>query len=261
MYFVTSDIHSNKIAFDKIVKKLDFKKDQLYINGDVIDRGNDGFKILDEIMANNNIHLILGNHEVAMMNVYFAKKNNDKEKEENWTNYWFEGGGRKSYNYFFNELDDAKRDEYIKFLLTCSYEELLKVKGKYFYIVHACPSNNVLTKVTDRSEIYDIINFNLDIIIEQTQNGLNITYAKLYPEDIQLLLQDEERDYIVNPFVIVGHNPTKYFQSDKIGKIFRKNNILNIDCGSNGYNYEFDKDGFKGRLALLCLNTMQVEYF
>ena len=62
MYFVTSDIHSNKIAFDKIVKKLDFKKDQLYINGDVIDRGNDGFKILDEIMANisrKNINLLV----------------------------------------------------------------------------------------------------------------------------------------------------------------------------------------------------------
>lgn len=74
MYYVCSDVHSNYIALKKILDILDNKKDQLFIIGDVLDRGDDGFKILDEIMPRNNVHLILGNHEVALMNVFIAKE-------------------------------------------------------------------------------------------------------------------------------------------------------------------------------------------
>lgn len=37
----------------------------LYINGDVIDRGSGGIKILQHMMLHPNIYHILGNHEYA----------------------------------------------------------------------------------------------------------------------------------------------------------------------------------------------------
>lgn len=47
MKYVISDVHGNYEKYQKMLKKLDLKPDDvLYVLGDVIDRRNDGFKIL-----------------------------------------------------------------------------------------------------------------------------------------------------------------------------------------------------------------------
>ena len=64
--YVISDIHGNYEGYKKILEMIDFSEEYiLYVNGDVIDRGLGGIKILQHMMLQPNIYPILGNHEYA----------------------------------------------------------------------------------------------------------------------------------------------------------------------------------------------------
>ena len=69
MIYVTSDWHG--YPFEKIkdmLNKVGFsEEDFLFVLGDVIDRGEDGIKILRWLMSQPNMELILGNHEAMML--------------------------------------------------------------------------------------------------------------------------------------------------------------------------------------------------
>ena len=69
MIYVMSDIHGQKRRFDSVMKQINLQpEDTLYVLGDVIDRNPDGIKILRQIMAMSNAKMLLGNHELMMMN-------------------------------------------------------------------------------------------------------------------------------------------------------------------------------------------------
>ena len=67
--YLISDMHGEKKIFDKLIKKLDFQVDKLYILGDVIDRGQQSMELLDEVRGMmtsfpQNVYMIKGNHEL-----------------------------------------------------------------------------------------------------------------------------------------------------------------------------------------------------
>lgn len=64
MIYVCSDIHGHYDLYLALMAQLSLKhSDTLYILGDVIDRGPDGIKILQDMMKRPNVVPILGNHE------------------------------------------------------------------------------------------------------------------------------------------------------------------------------------------------------
>lgn len=66
--YITSDIHGRYDLYKKMLSIIHLKKDdKLYILGDVVDRGPDPLPILFDIMANDNIILLKGNHEQIML--------------------------------------------------------------------------------------------------------------------------------------------------------------------------------------------------
>ena len=69
MIYVTSDLHGFSLKkFKGFLESVSFSDDDfLYVLGDVIDRGNDGIKILKWLMSKPNTQLILGNHESMML--------------------------------------------------------------------------------------------------------------------------------------------------------------------------------------------------
>lgn len=72
MIYVMSDIHGQKRRFDSVMKQINLQpEDTLYVLGDVIDRNPDGIKILRQIMAMSNAKMLLGNHELMMMNALY----------------------------------------------------------------------------------------------------------------------------------------------------------------------------------------------
>ena len=65
MKYCMSDIHGESERYFQMLKEIQFSSDdQLYIIGDVIDRGPGGIEILRDIMPRENVVLLLGNHEL-----------------------------------------------------------------------------------------------------------------------------------------------------------------------------------------------------
>ena len=64
MIYCVSDIHGELDKFERLLELIQFSDaDQLYIIGDVIDRGAMGEDILQKIMSASNMTMLLGNHE------------------------------------------------------------------------------------------------------------------------------------------------------------------------------------------------------
>ena len=64
MVYCMSDIHGNYEGYKNLLEKVDFKEeDTLYVLGDVIDRGKQSIKILQDMMIRPNVVPIIGNHE------------------------------------------------------------------------------------------------------------------------------------------------------------------------------------------------------
>lgn len=63
--YVISDIHGQMDALMKILDKIQFTEhDELYILGDVIDRGSQSLECIQWIMEQDNVLTLLGNHEL-----------------------------------------------------------------------------------------------------------------------------------------------------------------------------------------------------
>lgn len=79
MTYVISDIHGNFNKYEKILKLINFSdKDESYVLGDAIDRGEEGVRILKDIMNRPNVHMLMGNHELMAAETFLAE---DEEAE------------------------------------------------------------------------------------------------------------------------------------------------------------------------------------
>ena len=83
--YVISDVHGQYNAYKKMLNKIRFtKNDFLYVLGDVIDRGPEGLRIIQDIMKRENAELLLGNHECMLLNaLQYLRRREAGVEEEN----------------------------------------------------------------------------------------------------------------------------------------------------------------------------------
>ena len=95
--YCVSDIHGYYNEFIKMLKLINFQeKDEMYILGDIIDRGPHSAEMLwfaiEEAPA--NVHFLLGNHEDMMLaaaNNYYDRDTIDLRMHDSWSyNYGYE---------------------------------------------------------------------------------------------------------------------------------------------------------------------------
>ena len=73
MRYVISDIHGEYALFVELMRKIAFsERDELYICGDIIEKGEDSVKLLKLISMMPNAHAIRGNHEEAFLDYYYS---------------------------------------------------------------------------------------------------------------------------------------------------------------------------------------------
>ena len=73
MRYVMADIHGEYEMFLKMLGKISFSdSDELYIAGDIIDKGPDSVRLAKYISKKRNIHAILGNHEHLFLQYYHS---------------------------------------------------------------------------------------------------------------------------------------------------------------------------------------------
>ena len=121
------------------------EQDDMYVLGDMVDRGPDPIPLLQDLLLRPNIYPMLGNHEYMAMEV--LRKLNTEITEENFEShlseddfmnymYWMEEGGDTTVNQFAR-LDEAARGTILEYLEECAVYEELKIKGRKYVLVHA----------------------------------------------------------------------------------------------------------------------------
>lgn len=129
MIYVMSDIHGYSEEFFKMLELIDLKpEDTLYILGDIIDRGDKAFEILDYVMEQENIKVLLGNHEQMMVCGLYGDRNS--------LFCWLENGGMITYKQFSN-LSEERQIKYINFMAKLKTYEEINVNGQNYILSHA----------------------------------------------------------------------------------------------------------------------------
>lgn len=152
MIYATSDIHGDLDMYNYIINNLK-KNDFLYIVGDVIDRGEDGIAILQDLIERDNVDLLLGNHEWFMLQSVIYQ--NDATR--NWL-HPINGGAATAEK--FMELPDNEKDVIMNYLCSRDICRKLKIKNKNFVLVHGCyykGAEKLKDFFDDKFDVYDAV--------------------------------------------------------------------------------------------------------
>lgn len=233
MRYVISDIHGCYDEYRELLQKIHFSdEDELYILGDVMDRGPEPMKVLRDMMLRNNVYPILGNHDYMALKI--LRKLNVEIREDNAEGhlsgedlldymYWMRDGGSTTAKAFRN-LSPEEKEEILEYFQEFSVYEEIFLNGKRFILVHA--GLHEFEEGKDLEE-YDFIDF----IFHRTD------YGKRY-------FQDE------NTVLVTGHTPTCLIREDKLPLVYEENGHVAIDCGCV----------YGERLAAYCLDDGSVTY-
>ncbi len=245
--YVISDLHGQYKMFLKLLKKVAFSDtDELYMLGDAVDRGPDGIKILQHVMNSDNMHFLLGNHEVMMLEVLDRSGVVKSEmssyrglEAERWLTW---NGGDKTYNKY-KRLKKEERVQLMNWLYSCPLSIKTEVNKKIFLLTHT-------------AFLADMIDVPFKEIGEREVNYI-VWNSPFRPD-----LYKDIRDYIYfKPWTfIIGHVPACYMADIVYGEgehelsSFTVENVIDIDggCASGGK----DKKDSRGAI-LLRLDDMK----
>lgn len=231
MIYVMSDLHGCYDKYKQMLEKIKFSEDDtLYVLGDSIDRGDDGIKILLDMMNRPNVVPMLGNHEYMAYSVlkkfnveitaYNYNSHLDTEAIEMYENWMFNGGITTSQT--FAKLDKVTREGIIEYLGEFELYEELEVNKNTFVLVHGGLVGFEEDKDLSEYDIHDIICGRCD-------------YARQYYKD---------------KYLVTGHTPTYNIDENYKGRIYRQNHHIAIDCGAI----------YCGTLGCICLDTLEKFY-
>ena len=240
--FIISDIHGNGDIYDTIISYLDSiskeEKVELYINGDLIDRGFDSFRVLMDVVeringkGNVSIHYLGGNHEQLM---YWALRERLPGCGINPWSDWISSGGY----YIEGELDSREDGEILcdyfrDFMGNLKIYQLFqeKIQDKPILLVHAkAPKKEILRKdlriKDDNQTVFDAL------WTRKEKRGPSV----LMPGKVIGFNRIGSDDF----FTIRGHtraNSSRGFDIDL------EDNYMNIDGGCGSYAmglFPFDK--------------------
>ena len=231
--YVCSDLHGQYEVYKDIIDKIG-ENDKLYILGDVIDRGPDGMKILQDIakrQENGQVEFFVGNHEYMMIQALFL---GNSEVEKIWTS---ESNGGKKTKEEFEKLPDQEKNKIRNLLLNSLVYKEINADHEKLYLVHAKAIQNTNKK---KESVKDFLETGRQKELEMavwTRKGDQKT------DQSGEVWKDEEIGKN-NVYSIIGHTPTN-------GMIEISKGYVNIDCGASYF----------GNECLLRINDGKIVYF
>ncbi len=137
MVYCVSDIHGCYDEFMALLDAINFSDtDELYVIGDVVDRGPKPFEVIQFIMNAPNVTMLMGNHDLMMLESLTTGHGT-----EHWLN---RSGGRETMSEFIT-LTSSDQDKIIDFIAGLQYYKRLCVNDREFLLVHGgirVPSDN-----------------------------------------------------------------------------------------------------------------------
>lgn len=231
MIYVMSDIHGEYEKYLQMLEKIAFTEDDtLFVLGDVIDRGPEPIKVLQDMSSRGNVFLLMGNHEA--MASYVLHKLNVEITEENAETHinvalmqaimdWQRNGGDVTMKQFRN-LSPENRADLLDYIDEAPWYDVVDVNNRTFILVHSGLGN--------------------------FEHGKHLSQYSF--NEIAWMRPDYEKQYFGDSsiYIISGHTPTIAITGK--ADIYHSHNNILIDCGAT----------FGGKLACLCLDTM-IEYY
>lgn len=253
MHYFLTDIHGASKAYFDIKERMPIKNnDELYILGDIFDGNTDNPKacidILGDVMAHNNYHLILGDHEYIHIMYEISKEKEEINKVWNSIIKDPDFHGMSLHKYIYNNLSEKERNYYFSFLMQCDLSDCIKIGDRIFYLVHGspCPCNNE-----------NIIEWQSSVCMTPINLATNYQYniikdpCGIYPKDGK-----KEKTYIM-----CGHIPVQEYQEDKKkAEIIISNHKILLDCGCSADDFNMQQDV---NLACMAIDAAgyYVEYY
>lgn len=205
--YCLSDIHGRKRQWEKMLDKIAFTDDDtLYIIGDVVDRHDHGIAILKQIQQMKNAELLMGNHELMVLDAMADIKEWDSRKftKDEWMSIWLNNGGYGTL-LSLKMLEAEERQELFNWIKQLAFEKDIEVNGEKYRLVHGAPEG------FGKEEGF-------------TDYWHHVTWSRPDTEEIRLP-DDTERH------IVLGHTPSGYYGSH--GRIHKGINWMDIDCGMN----------------------------
>lgn len=231
MTYVMSDLHGMYQKFLAMLRLIRFgAQDELYLLGDIVDRGEEPVRLLEAICERSNIIPLLGNHEV--MAICLLRRLQTEISEESIStvltkntlyalSIYLENGGGTTLREF-SKLPLQKRELLLEYLESFLPYEAIDVGENSFVLVHAGLGNFKIQKKFSEYTLPELLEMRPD-------------YTKQYfPQD--------------NIYIVSGHTPTPFLHGKP--EIYRSDHNIVIDCGA----------AIGGRLACLRLEDMQEFY-
>ena len=234
MIYVMSDLHGEYDKYLAMLKKIKFSpKDELYILGDVVDRGSKPVEILQDMRSRENVIPLMGNHDKMAVDVLTwllddvnesTLYKNISEKSIYDLMVWRMNGAQTTIDGFYN-LPKEERAALLDYMKKFAPYEVVKAGGKTFILVHAGlgnPNDFDRNKPLDNYSMYEL------------------AFVRF----------DYEREYFGGDvYIVTGHTPTVILTGKR--EIYYIFNNICIDCGA-----VFEG----GALACLRLDDMR-EYY
>lgn len=231
--YVIGDIHGEYEQLKILLQKMNFNdEDELFVLGDIVDRGPHPIKALQYLMTLPNCICLIGNHEVMCLTCLKVLINEitedflDSLKDEDMLYIldWMNNGGKTTMDEF-HKLTREEQNDIIDFLGDFEAYSELTVNNQDYILVHAGLGND-FCYLTPMEE-----------------------YAL---DDLVWYRSDYEVPYFEDKIVITGHTPTQHIScNSRPGYIFKGNNHIALDCCACSS---------KGRLAGICLETGEEFY-
>lgn len=231
MIYTVSDIHGRYDKYRKLLARIGFGSDDiLYVLGDVLDRGPDGFKILLDMAQRPNVVCLVGNHEAMAMAALPGLLNVEQganDEAPGAAELWFHNGGERSLMDFLMLDAEQMRTAWSYMRAMPLYREV-EAGGRQFVLVHG-----------------GLGNFSPGRPLEDYQ-----------PRELYWCRPELNTAYYADKLVVLGHTPVQSLRPGArlLGgpaKIIRTASFIDIDCGC-----VFPG----GRLGCLCLDTMEEIY-
>lgn len=233
MKYIVSDIHGCFDQYRALLEEIHFsEEDELYVLGDVVDRGPEPIKVLQDMMERPNVIFILGNHDFAMYSlmrtlaVEITEENYDKQLTADIMrdyNLWLMDGGSVTAERF-RKLSPAEMADILDYIAGASLYEVIEYNGKEYRLVHAGISDFAPEKGLEEYELYNFLEERAD-------------YSKrYYPQE--------------NIFLVTGHTPTVLIDGWGKPEVYRAHGHIALDCACVA----------GGKLAAFCVETEEVIY-
>ena len=229
MNYAVSDLHGCFDKYREMLSLIDFSpRDALYVLGDVIDRGPDGIRILQDMMLRPNVFPILGNHEftAAVCLPWLMEEVTDRSLEDldesriAALSEWIVNGGVVTIQ-SLKGLSREEREDILEYFREMELFVRVEAGGRDFVLLHSGLGHFSRDKALEEYELTDYL---------FGRPGPDTAY---YPDKI----------------LVFGHTPTRILGGGD--RILRRETWIDIDCGCVFQG---------GRLGCLCLDTMEEFY-